>query len=157
MVNGVISFYAGGHAGYIPGDLYDYSTHIGINSTIEATTTVGNNSNCTTFKIDDWTTTRYFNEVMCLRVDMTDEQRDRVTAYISSILGDPYNTSFFFDTTNTTYCSDLISKGFYSIGKNLDKDGVTTSIWDLIVSNEAYISYYHYFDSDGVKHIYYLG
>lgn len=157
LVNGAISFYAGGHAGYITGIYEDFSTHIGSYQTIEATTTVGNNSNCSVFSINDWTTTRYFNEVMCLRVDMTDEERNKVTSSISSMLGDPYNVTFFFDTTNTTYCSDLISKGFESIGINLNRDGVTTSIWDLITAKEAYISYYHYFDSDGVKHIYYLG
>lgn len=157
LVNGAISFYAGGHAGYIVGSYSDYFTSINTYQTIEATTTVGDNIHCAVYPLEDWTTNRFFNEVICLRVDMTDEERSRVNASVSSLLGDPYNMSFFFNTTNSNYCSDIISKGFMSIGKDLNKDGATTSIWDLIVSNDAYISYYHYFDSDGVKHIYYLG
>lgn len=157
LFNGVVSFYAGGHAGYIPGVYEDANTYIGTNGTVEATMTVGQNADCDIYSREDWRTQKYFNEVMCLRVDMTDEERNRVSAYITSILGDPYNETLFFNTTNTTYCSDLISKGFSTIGKDLNSDGVTTSIWDLIVSKDAYISYYHYFDSNGVKYIYYLG
>ena len=157
LVNGIISFYAGGHAGYIPGIYNDFTHRIGSRGTIEASMTVGINTTCTNYSITDWTTQRYFNEVMCLRVDMTDEERNRVNASVAAILGDPYNETFFFNTKNASYCSDVIRKGFESIGKNLDSDGVTTSIWDLIVSRETYIIYYHYFDNDGVKHVYYLG
>ena len=157
LVNGIISFYAGGHAGYIPGIYSDSQNRIGINGTIEASMTVGTNTACTTYSIMDWTTQKYFNEVMCLRVDMTDEERKRVDVSIAALLGDPYNETFFFNTKDTSYCSDVISKGFKTIGKNLNPDGVTTSIWDLIVAKDTYITYYHYFDSDGVKHVYYLG
>ncbi len=157
LVNGIISFYAGGHAGYIPGLYEDHSTYLGPKTTVEATMTVGSNQNCSNYYVEDWRTTKFFNEVICLRVDMTDEERARVTSSITAILGDPYNETFFFNTTNSSYCSDLISKGFSSIGRDLNPDGVTTSIWDLIIAKDTYISYYHYFDNDGVKYIYYLG
>ena len=100
---------------------------------------------------------KYFNTVIGLRVDMTEEEYEKVTSVIMSYLGDPYNSSFFFNTTNTKYCSDLISSGFSYIGRNLNRDSSTTSIFDLIVSPDTYISYYHYFDGSGVKHVYYLG
>ena len=102
-------------------------------------------------------TNKYFNTVIGLRVDMTEEEYEMVTSVIMSYLDDPYNSTFFFNTTNAKYCSDLISSGFSYIGRNLNRDSSTTSIYDLIVSPETYISYYHYFDGNGVKHVYYLG
>ena len=70
-------------------------------------------------------------------------------------LGDPYNISFLFDTKNKTYCSDLITKVFSSVGIDTNKDGYFTTIYDIITTEELYITYYHYY-KDGIKYIYYV-
>lgn len=157
MVNGIISFYAGGHAAYIPGEFSDFDHNITENKTIEATETNGISTTCTVFDRTDWQGDKFFTEVIGLRVKLTEKQKLEVKTQITSRLGDPYNQSFIFNTENSVYCSDLISKAYKKVGKNLNNDGFTTSIWDLIVSPDTYISYYHYFDNDGIKHIYYLG
>lgn len=157
LVNGVISYYAGGHAGYITGPYRDDYTYIGEIGTVEATMTVGNNADCGVYSKEDWRGLQYFNEVMCLRVDMTDEELARVTASITSRLGDPYNETFFFNIYDTSYCSDVVSKSFECINRDLNPTKLTTSMYDMITAKDTYISYYHYVDSDGVKHIYYLG
>ena len=78
---------------------------------------------------------------------------DKIIIKKCTVCGTPFRTS----RENAKYCSDLISSGFSYIGRNLNRDSSTTSIYDLIVSPETYISYYHYFDGNGVKHVYYLG
>ena len=46
---------------------------------------------------------------------MTDREKTEVLSYAQTIVGDPYNYSFLFDTTNKSYCSDLVSKSFKKI------------------------------------------
>lgn len=156
VLNEIITFYAGGHAAYCVGNYQDYSVKVEDDETIETTETLEIHS-ARIYSKEDWQTNKYFNTVIGLRVDMTEEEYEKVTSVIMSYLGDPYNSSFFFNTTNAKYCSDLISSGFSYIGRNLNRDSSTTSIFDLIVSPDTYISYYHYFDGSGVKHVYYLG
>ena len=60
-----------------------------------------------------------------------------------------------FDTKNKTYCSDLITKVFSSVGIDTNKDGYFTTIYDIITTEELYITYYHYY-KDGIKYIYYV-
>ena len=66
------------------------------------------------------------------------------------------NYSFIFDTKNKSYCTDLVGKAYSEIGVNLNKDKLTTSVYDLLISSDTYISYYYCKDGNGVKHIYYL-
>lgn len=156
FLNEIISFYAGGHAAYCLGEYGDYQISSSNMETVETTETQSVHT-ARIYSKQDWMNNQFFNQVIGLRVDMTDEECDKVTSTILSYYGDPYNVTFFFNTTNTKYCSDMVSQGFKYIGKNLNRDLSTTSIYDLIVSPDTYISYYHYFDSNGVKHIYYLG
>ena len=156
LLNEVISFYAGGHAGYCLGEYGDYQVISNNYMTLETTETQTIHKT-SLYSKNDWTTPIYFNSVIGLRVDMTDEEIDEVTSAIMSYYDDPYNKTFFFNTTNAKYCSDLISEGFKYVNKNLNRDSSTTSIYDLIVSADTYIFYYHYFDSKGVKYVYYLG
>lgn len=157
MVNGIISFYAGGHAGYIPGEFCDYDNDISELRTIETTMTTGNSSVCDVYDRNDWNLKTYYTEVIGLRVNLTEREMQEVTSSITSMLNDPYNASFFFNTTNSEYCTDLISKAYKKVGKNLNNDGFTTSVWDIIVSPDTFISYYHYIDNNGIKYVYYLG
>jgi hypothetical protein len=88
---------------------------------------------------------------------MTQEEYEVVTSVILSYYDDPYNSSFLVNTTNSKYCTDIMSQAFSYIGKKLNRDSFSTSVYDLIVSPDTYISYYHYYDGNGVKHVYYIG
>ena len=105
-----------------------------------------------------WINNRTFNETVGLRMNgITDEQKDELMSIISGELGDYYNYSFgLFESKSKSYCSDLISKAYNRIGYDLNKDKFFTTIYDLVISPDCYISYYHYFDNDGVKYVYYI-
>lgn len=157
LVSDFVSYFAGGHAALSTGVYRDFDINTSSTSTIEATGMDINNSDSAILqKSASWVYDNYFDSVIGLRVDMTDEQIDEVLSLATSLVGDPYNYSFIFNTEKTSYCTDLISKCFKKVGFNLNKDGGTNSIYDFIVSNETYIYYYHYFKDD-VKYIYYLG
>ena len=98
----------------------------------------------------------YFKQVVCYRTHLSEEELDEVVSVTSGHLGDPYNYNFTFDTLNKSYCSDLISKVFDKVNLNLNKDGFWTTVWDIMVSPDLYITYYHYI-SNGVKYVYYVG
>lgn len=157
LTRGFIQFFAGGHAALCSEEYTDFETKLNDLTSIEATGLSDNGDNSASiFYRDYWSDDYTYTEIIGLRVKMTDRERKEVLSNAASYLGEDYNYSFLFNTDNKTYCSDLISKAFSTIGVNLNKDGFTTSVYDLIVSNETYISYYHYF-KDGIKYIYYLG
>lgn len=157
FISGFISFFAGGHAAICMDDYGDFQFHTTELDSIEATG-LGDGENLSSiFNRSYWAKDDPFTEVIGLRVSMTESERKEILSLSASLLDDPYNYSFLFNTVHTSYCSDLISKVYRYIGVNLNKDDFTTSIYDLIISGDSYISYYHYFDSAGIKHIYYLG
>jgi uncharacterized protein YycO len=153
LVSNFISFFAGGHAAVC----IDYSDKVTVenNMTIEASG-VNGDDDAQLFKKNYWVTPNVFNEVIGLRMDMTKKQRDSFVDNAAQFLGYPYNYSFIFNTKNSIYCSDLVSRSAKPVGFNLNKDNGTTTIYDLIVSSDTYIFYYHYTDKEGIKHIYYL-
>ena len=157
FVSDFISFFAGGHAALCIEDYHDFETTANKYYSVEAT---GLNPGDNPAEILDrfyWLDTISFTEVIGLRVKMTEEEKKIVISDAISQVGDNYNFSFIFDTVNKKYCTDIIVNSFKKIGKNLNKDEFATSVYDLIVSSDTYISYYHYFDENHVKHIYYLG
>lgn len=156
LVNGFVSFFAGGHAAICAGNYRDQDINLDNYSSIEATGLYGGDNPALVLDRDYWSDDTY-NEVIALRVKMTKEQRKEIISLASSIIGDQYNFTYIFDTVNKSYCSDLVSKVYSYVGVDLNKDDFTTSIYDLIISKDSYISYYHYIDNDGIKHIYYLG
>lgn len=157
LVSDFVSYFAGGHAALSTGVYRDYQIQATDKSTIEATgMNPGNNDSVIMYKSSSWVEDNYFNSVIGLRVAMSDEECDEVLSLTTSLVGDPYNYSFMFNTNKTSYCTDLISKAFKRVGYNLNKDGGTNSIYDFIVTNDTYMYYYHYF-KDGIKYIYYLG
>ena len=158
VVNGFITFFAGGHAAFVNPNYGDFDRDYIIENvtSIEATGLNEGKNYSDIFSTDYWSTNAPYTEVIGLRVKMTDEEKREVTSACSSLLGDEYNYSFIFDTVNKSYCSDIISKAYRKIGKNLNKDGFATTIYDLICSSDCYISYYHVIKDD-VKYIYYLG
>lgn len=157
LTRGFIQFFAGGHAALCSEEYTDFETKLNDFTSIEATgLNDGDDNSASVFYRDYWADDYTYTEIIGLRVKMNDREKKEVLANASAYLGEDYNYSFLFNTSTKTYCSDLISKAYSTIGVNLNKDGFTTSVYDLIVSNETYISYYHYF-KDGIKYIYYLG
>ena len=157
FISDFISFFVGGHAALCLEDYKDFEVSSNEYNSVEAT---GLNEGENPSEILDrnyWATTSSFTEVIGLRVKMTEEEKKLVLSDAISQVGDNYNFSFIFDTTNRKYCTDIVANSFRKIGKNLNKDEFATTVYDLIVSSDTYISYYHYFDQNNVKHIYYLG
>jgi len=157
FVRDLVTFFAGGHAALITGDYRDYNIYSTEDTIIEAT---GLNESLNLSELNDrtyWSYEELYNEVIVLRANnISEKQKDDVISKALSMLDDPYNYSFTFDTTNKSYCSDLISKSFENAGINFNKNGYWTTIHDLIVSNDCHIAYYHYYEN-GIKYIYYLG
>jgi len=155
-LNGFIGFYAGGHAALCTKDYQDYEFSTDEYQSIEASGTEGEGNNPSRVNYRSyWAGDIPYKEVIGLRVKLSDKEIDEVMSNCASMLNDPYNFSFIFDTINNSYCTDILSKAFIKYA-NLNKDGFATTVWDLICSGDTYISYYHYFDNAGVKHIYYL-
>ena len=154
FVHEIVSFFAGGHAALVLGDYEDEIDKVDSMYTVESSGLNDDLNLADTYSKTYWKEYKY--PVIGLRVRMTEEERTKVVARGLALAGDPYNYSFLFDTENKSYCSDLVSKAFDSIGVNLNKDSFTTSIYDLLVSGETYITYYRYFDNNGVEYVYYL-
>lgn len=154
FIHEFISFFAGGHAALVLGDYKDELDSVTNLNTVESSGLDEDLNLADIASTVYWT--QYKHPVIGLRVRMTEEERKKVVSRGMALVGDPYNYSFLFDTNNKSYCSDLVGKAFDSIGVDLNKDGFTTSIYDLLVSSETYMTYYQYTDNNGVKHIYYL-
>ena len=157
MIGSIVSFFAGGHAGLVLDDYQDESGSSNNNYLLESTG-FGMQTDADIFDKNYWYDDRVtpFTEVIGLRVKTTEEERKKVLSKAMSLVGDPYNYSFIFDTKNKSYCTDLVGKAYSEIGVDLNKDKLTTSVYDLLISDETYISYYYFKDSNGIKHIYYL-
>jgi hypothetical protein len=153
LVSDFISFYAGGHAAIC----IDYSDKIKVedNMTIEASGVNGDDE-AQLYKKNYWVSENIFSEVIGLRMNMDEKQKNTFVDNATNFLGYPYNYSFIFNTKKSVYCSDLVSRSAKTVGFNLNKDNGATTIYDLIVSSDTYIFYYHYIDNEDVKHIYYL-
>lgn len=72
-----------------------------------------------------------------------------------------YNYLFAFDTKYKFYCSDLVSRAYQSINNdlntnyNLNQDGFVTTVGDILLSDDVYITIYHETIKNEI-HIYYL-
>lgn len=148
-----VSFFAGGHAALVLDDYEDFYDSTNPMFTIESSGLNEDLINAEVYTKTYWEIDE--RPIIGLRVKMTEEERKKVISRAMALAGDPYNGSFLFDTKNKSYCSDLIAKAYQSVGVDLNKDGFTTSVYDLLISGETYITYYSYVDLEGVKHIYY--
>lgn len=157
IVADIVTFFAGGHAAICMDNYEDNDIYLSKYKSIEATGLEPGENVSRVFSRNYWMDKNYYTEVICMRAKLTEEERDKVISTAGSLLGEPYNFTFLFDTENKTYCSDLISKIYAKVGLDLNKDDFTTSIYDLIISSDVYISFYSYYDSNNVLHIYYLG
>jgi len=152
----LMSFFVGGHAGICLGNYEDYDVEIYDDSSLETSGVRHGIDSCQAFDKSVWNNENAYDTVIGLRPKkMTDEIRDEILSLAMSHYGDPYNYNFTFDTKNKSYCSDLLSKVYKEIGINLNYDGFWTTVHDLIVSKDLIITYYHYYDKNGVMKVYY--
>lgn len=110
----------------------------------------------------------YREKFVVLRVKNIDEEKlDQTMSYANEHLENRslYNFLFFMDTKNKFYCTDFISRSYrYGLSKNssdknypktLNDNGFVTTVNDLILSKDTYITAYVE-NTDGIRHIYYL-
>ena len=155
IVKSIISFYAGGHASLVIDEFRSFDC--GYASSMYQVESTGIGSGTAPAILSDrsieWQDRK---EVIGFRAKLTAEERIELISMATSFVDDPYNYSFIFDIDNTSYCSDLVAKCFKKVGVELNKDSFATTIYDIITSSDVYISYYHFIDDKGIKHIYYL-
>ena len=135
----LVTFFMGGHAAYV----VDGKTTIEINGKTK--------DNKVRVYDNNW-----FNYKECIGVRLKNKEIiSDVTENIESKIGSSYNYSFVFD--NGYYCTDLMSKSVYEVSKK-DKinDMMVTTANDIITSKNVEICYYHYTDTNGIKHVYYV-
>ncbi len=109
----------------------------------------------------------YRNDFVGLRVkDITSEQIDGVVDFATSKVDKAlYNFTFFLDLKYKYYCTDLVSRAYQDVmvepedqrnyARALNDDRFITSVNDLILSKETYITFYVE-NIDDITHIYYL-
>lgn len=82
-------------------------------------------------------------DIICLRLkNTTSEIRNNICEKVESLIGTPYNYTFAFNTKNTYYCTDLISRPLKEFGYDLNEDSFFTLGNDLIVSEDVYFVFY---------------
>ncbi len=137
----VVSFTIGGHAALVTMEYEDGNIDIPSHAMLETTF---NDESKEVFinTANYWENINFTYSYMVLRVKMTEDEKVAVMNQAVSMLGDPYNLSFIFNTKNSHYCSDLITKIFKILGMNLNYDGFVTTIYDLIMSNKTEIVMY---------------
>lgn len=178
-----VTFYFGGHAAYIGEDNILFETagiprlgeswfkiiFKGSDSTVASTSSnYWLNPN---FRNDNDPTysafgSYYRKEFIGLRVKgITSDEIKEVNDFMNHTVDieAQYNFFFIFNTQNRYYCTDLVSRGFDTITNsngnqkyNLNSDLVATTVNDLILSNDTYISFYVKTDKNNVKHIYFI-
>ena len=134
------SYFVGGHAGYV----VDSKTTIEINGKDFGNNTVSYYGNI------------WFTHKECIGVRLKNQNIvNDVTENIKSKVGSKYNHTFLFD--NGYYCTDLMSKSVCEVSRknNINDYGFTTAN-DIITSKNVEICYYHYTDTKGIKHVYYV-
>ncbi len=156
LISTIKNFNVGGHAAIVTGRYEDSVLSTSVYDSIEATGMEIDENVAKVSSRHYWNDLNFFNKVTCYRTKLTEEQLAEVMSVANGHVRDPYNYNFTFDTKNKSYCSDLVSKSFDKVGLNLNKDGFWTTVWDIMVSPDLYITYYHYTDN-GVKYVYYVG
>lgn len=180
-----VSFYFGGHAAYIGENNNIYETFGFPNYDETLLDVIINGGDSTYVQIESsnyWLDPNfrdenssdylkfgnyYRKEWIGLRVKgVTNDEIDQVTGYMDELVRKEaqYNHLFIFNTKNKYYCTDMMSRAYATITNsngeskyNLNKDGVVTTVNDLILSSDTYISYYVRTDKNNVKHVYYIG
>lgn len=156
VIHEFITFFFGGHAaiglGDRNGDDFDFEAKNIIH-------TLGNgDDNCARVDVNDWLIEERRAETIGVRVKgATKEETNQFICNTLDKLGTPYNYLFIFNTKNTYYCTDIISRSYQEVNKKIKiNDWFYTSVNDIVNSNDTYISFYKYMDGK-TTYIYYLG
>jgi len=94
----------------------------------------------------------YFDENIDIAIDYA------TRAYENQAL---YNFIFFLNTRYRYYCTDLVSRAFREVSRttnrrvNLNQDGFITSVNDIILSSDVYITILLQ-TVNGIRHVYFL-
>lgn len=181
----LVSFYFGGHASYIGknNSIYEIFGFIDQDeSFLDVILNGGRNTFVNIKSINYWLNPFhrdehsqsflrfgyfYRSEWIGLRVKgVTNEEINSVTSFMNYLVETKaqYNHLYIFGKKNKYYCTDMMSRAYstiiYSNGEpkyNLNMDGFLTTVNDLILSNDTYISYYVKTDKKGITHVYYVG
>ena len=131
--------------------------------TIEITGNDVNNDNV----VKVWDNTWYDDlieetkEFAVLRVKNTNVNTTlNVVSSAKANIGKPYNYSIIFNTKNSFYCTDLITRSYKDNGINIDYDGLISTGVDMILSKNTYLVYYRQRvieNNEVFYNIYYLG
>lgn len=156
FISGIVTYYVGGHATIVVDDYFDYQVEANNRSSVEATGLSPYDNRSVITDRSYWTEKGPFTEVIGLRVNLSESEIKEVVSNAISLVGDDYNYSFLFDTDKKSYCSDIVTKAFSHVNVNLNKDSFATTIYDLIVADKTYISYYSFYE-ENVLNVYYLG
>lgn len=153
IISPFITYNFGGHSSSV---CYDYNENgVYTDSTyhIEASTVYDEGVVVT--KGDFWNDMSYRDEVIGVRVNTSEQNKKEAFNYMISKLGLDYNMSFIFNTKNSFYCTDLISRAYHSVGIDLNYDGFYTSVQDIICSRKTYIFFYKIV-KENISYYYYL-
>lgn len=109
----------------------------------------------------------YRNEIMAVRPKFESvDQRDQIISQVSNNLDELidkalYNFTFVIKTPNKYYCTDLVSRAYEDINEtfntnyNLNPDGFIVSDYDIMLSNDVYLTLLKETKKDGI-YVYYL-
>lgn len=150
----VVSFTIGGHAALSTMAYDDGNFSIPAQAMLETTF---NDQSKEVFvnTYNYWESLNFTYSYLVLRVNLTEKQKIDAMNKAVSMLGDPYNVSFIFNTRDTHYCSDLIMKIFREVGMFLNYDGFVTTIYDLIMSEDTDIVMYKEYNPHSKVESYY--
>ena len=143
---------------------HDYSTVMGVSSTNYWLNPAYRNESDPSYP---YFGPNYRKDFVGLRVkDITSEQIDGAVQYAQNTVGvSLYNFWFFLDMEYKYYCTDLVSRAYQDVmvdpddqrlySKAMNDDGFITSVNDMILSDDTYITFYVEI-KDGITHIYHL-
>ena len=148
LINWFLDFYIGGHAAIIDGAPLDETDKPneqgGVGSLIEITGLEPKlEDNVIQYGYNDWLIDTFLrNHFIALKVIAKIKQRIKAMQKAESMLGEPYNYTFVFNTKKTHYCSDILSKVYAVVDKDLNEDGFVTTVQDIITSQDTSIFLY---------------
>lgn len=156
FVDPAITFLFGGHAAFATWNYEDQNITMDNSMCIETTGNEESDNNIVQTDIRSyWDDLNYRTEYIGLRVKTSLDNKIIAFNECVSMMNQKYNYSFIFNQKNQSYCSDLISKAYGKVGVNLNNDLLGTTVQDLIVSNNTYITIYKIVKND-VSYTYYL-
>ncbi len=133
VIHDLLDLTVGGHAGFCGMKYQDKYYTISNSDTID--TAYNDLDNKTTiYPASKWNESSEFPNYYILRVSLTENESYIVYNELVSNLGEPYNLTFLLNTKTSSYCSDLISKAFRKVKKNLNYDFGPTTVIDLLAS-----------------------